>query len=85
MNEDDTFEALRRTPIDTLQQLMSDTGIFESAIYEKFSETEIAFLKKHGWTVKEFRKSWMAKALKDIPNVHIYFWWEELLKSIENE
>ena len=50
MTEDDTFDALRRTPIISLLSLMSDAEpkiLLNHKLYT-------SFLKKHGWDVEEY-------------------------------
>lgn len=80
MNENDTFEALRRTPFLKLQELMQeDDYSFDSPIYMNFSEYEVNFLIRHGWSVIEFKKAWRDDALKENPKIIEYPWWNEFV------
>lgn len=85
LNEDDTFETLRRTPLKKLQECMSEDaeGYFESPIFDPFNQFEIDYLQRHGWTVLEFRRSWVKQSLIDNPEIIKYNWWNDFIKSIE--
>ena len=85
MNEDDTFDALRRTPLEKLQKLMleDERGAFESAVYHPFDNYELAFLERHGWTPVEFRRAWKDQALQENPNIVNSSWWPNFLGLLE--
>jgi len=86
MTEDDTFNALCRTPLKKLQDLMQEAendDLFVGAIYHPFSEVEIAYLWRHGWTLNEFKKAWAAQAIEEDVNITTYLWWPNFIKSIE--
>lgn len=86
MTEDDTFDALRRTPLKKLQDLMSFEAeeLFELPIYESFNEHETAYLHRHGWSVLEFKRAWVEQLKVVHPElIHNYGWWDDFVKSIE--
>lgn len=85
MTEDDTFNMLRRTPLKKLQDCMTEDApeFFEGPIYDTFSDFEVSFLHRHGWTVLEFKRAWVEQSLIDNPEIVKYNWWPEFIQSLK--
>jgi len=66
MNEDDTFNRLRRIPYDQLSDRMDEESPFSDGyIYDPFNHSEIVWLNKYGWTELEYKKRYRLTLLED--------------------
>jgi len=62
--EDDTFDKLRRVPYTELNDLiMREDPFIEGDIFAPFEPSEVAWLKKYGWTELEYKKAYRSYLL----------------------
>lgn len=84
MTEDDTFDKLRRIPVERLEDLMmQNEDKFDISIYEKFNDFQIEFLKTHGWTELAYKRHWYARALENQSTIVGARWWKDFEESIK--